>query len=142
MAKDEILRRAVAGVERARRFATTSSSRRRTPPAPNWTFWPRCRARHRRRATTVNIPDTVGYACRSSTPAPSAPAQPRRQHRQGSHQRALPQRPRHGGRNSLAALHEGARQVECTTTASASGPATGALEEVVMAIKTRATTSG
>ena len=42
MAKDEIVRRAVEGVKRAKRLrARTSSSPPRTPPAPSSTSWPR-----------------------------------------------------------------------------------------------------
>ena len=96
MAKEEIVRRAVEGVKRAKQLrATTSSSRPRTPPAPSWTSWPRSSRRAiEAGATTVNIPDTVGYAVpepvRRRHPPPEA-ARPR--HRQGGHQRPLPQRP-------------------------------------------------
>ncbi len=95
MDKDDILRHAVAGVRRAAGYC------------PNVEFSPEdasrteadflCRvveAAIDAGATTVNIPDTVGYA----TPSPHGaghpqPPQPRAQHRQGGAQRTLPQRP-------------------------------------------------
>ena len=48
-------------------------------------------------ATTVNIPDTVGYTVPRGVRRHHHDAlQPRAQHRQGDHFGALPQRPRHG----------------------------------------------
>ena len=74
MAKEEIVRRAVEGVKRARGpVATTSSSRPRTPPAPSWTSSPRSSRRPSRPAPPrVNIPDTVGYAVPEPVTPPSS----------------------------------------------------------------------
>ena len=74
--------------------ARTSSSRPKTPPRTETDFL--CQvveAAIAAGATTVNIPDTVGYA----TPDAHAPrhphaSQPRAEHRQGRDQRPLPQR--------------------------------------------------
>jgi len=89
-------------------------------------------------ATTVNIPDTVGYA----TPAQYAGVI-----------RTLRERvPNIGGAvisvhchndlglavaNSLAACEAGARQVECTINGIGERAGNAALEEIVMALKTR-----
>ena len=89
-------------------------------------------------ATTVNIPDTVGYA----TPAHMA-----------SHIRALVDRVPNIDKaiisihchndlglavaNSLAAVQEGAGQIECTINGIGERAGNTALEEIVMAMKTR-----
>ena len=89
-------------------------------------------------ATTVNIPDTVGYA----TPA-----------QYGAVIRMLKERVKNIGRavisthchddlglavaNSLAGCEAGARQVECTINGIGERAGNAALEEVVMALKTR-----
>jgi 2-isopropylmalate synthase len=90
-------------------------------------------------ATTVNIPDTVGYAM---------PAQ------YGQVIRTLKQRVKNIDQavisvhchddlglavaNSLAGVEAGARQVECTINGIGERAGNAALEEIVMAIKTRA----
>jgi 2-isopropylmalate synthase len=89
-------------------------------------------------ATTVNIPDTVGYA----TPA-----------QYGGVIRSLKERARNIGRviisthchddlgmavaNSLAGVEAGARQVECTINGIGERAGNASLEEIVMALKTR-----
>ena len=90
-------------------------------------------------ATTVNIPDTVGYAdARRSTPTVI---------------RTLTERVPNIGRavisthchddlglavaNSLAGCEAGARQVECTINGIGERAGNAALEEIVMALKTR-----
>src|SRR5436305_877663 len=90
-------------------------------------------------ATTVNIPDTVGYAMPNQYAAAI---------------RHLKQTVRDIDKvvisvhchddlglavaNSLAALHEGARQVECTINGIGERAGNCALAEVVMAVRTRA----
>jgi len=90
-------------------------------------------------ATTVNIPDTVGYAVPSQYAAVI---------------RTLRERVKNIGRavisthchddlgmavaNSLAGVEAGARQVECTINGIGERAGNAALEEVVMALKTRA----
>jgi 2-isopropylmalate synthase len=90
-------------------------------------------------ATTINVPDTVGYAIpelygefiRNS-------ARARAQQRQGGLVRALPQRPGMAVANSLAGVKiGGARQIECTINGLGERAGNCSLEEVVMAIKTR-----
>ena len=89
-------------------------------------------------ATTINVPDTVGY----SIPAPW-----------GEHMATLIKRVKNSDKvvwsthchndlgmavaNSLAAVMGGARQVECTINGLGERAGNASLEEVVMAIKTR-----
>jgi 2-isopropylmalate synthase len=89
-------------------------------------------------ATTINVPDTVGY----SIPAPW-----------GERMATLIQRVKNSDKvvwsthchndlgmavaNSLAAVMNGARQVECTINGLGERAGNASLEEVVMAIKTR-----
>lgn len=89
-------------------------------------------------ATTINVPDTVGY----SIPAPW-----------GERMAALIQRVKNSDKvvwsthchndlgmavaNSLAAVMNGARQVECTINGLGERAGNASLEEIVMAIKTR-----
>ena len=87
-------------------------------------------------ATTVNIPDTVGYAM----PAPFAALIGRLVAHVGS--RAIVSVHCHDDlglavANSLAALSSGARQVECTLNGIGERAGNAALEEIVMALKTR-----
>src|SRR4030042_1329299 len=97
-----------------------------------------CEAAIRAGATTINIPDTVGYAIPSEF---------------GSLIRTLRQRVRgiekavlsvhcHNDlglavANSLAAVQNGARQVECTINGIGEREGNTSLEEMVMAIRTR-----
>ena len=128
MDKEEIIERA----DRRRRSApatcaTTSSSRPRTRPAPSPIFL--CQvveAAIDAGATTVNIPDTVGYATPAHMGARDQDARrPRAEHRQGGHQRPLPRRPGHGGRQQPGRrLRTAPGRSSARSTASASGPAT------------------
>jgi 2-isopropylmalate synthase len=89
-------------------------------------------------ATTINIPDTVGYA---------VPAQYRhvfeylRQHVPNIGKAVLSAHCHDdlglGVANSLAAIEGGARQVECTINGIGERAGNAALEEIVMALKTR-----
>lgn len=89
-------------------------------------------------ATTVNIPDTVGYA---------VPAQFRRiiehlKQNVPNIDRAVISAHCHNDlgfavANSLAAVEAGARQVECTINGLGERAGNAALEEIVMALKTR-----
>ncbi|MDI3258253.1 MAG: 2-isopropylmalate synthase [Sinobacteraceae bacterium] len=94
-------------------------------------------------ATTINVPDTVGY---------SVPQQ------WGERFRLLIERVPNADKvvwsthchndlgmavaNSLAALQNGARQVECTINGLGERAGNAALEEIVMAVKTRADVFG
>ena len=140
MDKQEIIRRAVAGVERARGYCD------------NIEFSPEDAARTEidflcevveaaiaAGATTVNIPDTVGYA----TPA-----------HMGGHIKQLVDRVPNIDKaiisvhchndlglavaNSLAAIENGAGQIECTINGIGERAGNCSLEEIVMALRTRA----
>ena len=89
-------------------------------------------------ATTVNIPDTVGYA----TPSHYAHVIQTLTERVPNIGRAIISVHCHNDlglavANSLAACEVGARQVECTINGIGERAGNAALEEVVMALKTR-----
>jgi hypothetical protein len=71
-------------------------------------------------------------------PKRSAADRARAQFRQGGVVGALPQRPRLAVANSLAAVLAGARQVECTINGLGERAGNASLEEIVMAVRTRA----
>ena len=140
-AQDQILRLAVEGVQRAKalvqdvEFSPEDASR--TEPE----FLIRvCRAVLAAGATTVNIPDTVGWAVPEQFGALIAQlcaAAP-----EFSSGKAVLSVHCHNDMglavaNSLAAVRQGARQVECTVNGIGERAGNAALEEVVMAIKTR-----
>ena len=90
-------------------------------------------------ATTVNIPDTVGYA----TPAQFGALIAMLRSRVRGIERAVLSVHCHDDlglsvANSLAAVQEGARQIECTVNGVGERAGNCALEEAVMAIRTRA----
>ena len=137
----EILRLAVEGVKRARshvadvEFSPEDGSR----TEPDFLVQV-CRAVVAAGATTVNIPDTVGWAVPSQYAAliqhlhDSVP-----EFQSG---RAVISVHCHNDlglavANSLAAVHAGARQVECTVNGIGERAGNASLEEVVMAIQTR-----
>jgi 2-isopropylmalate synthase len=89
-------------------------------------------------ATTVNIPDTVGYA----TPAQYAEVIRTLKERVFNIEQAIISTHCHDDlglavANSLAGCEAGARQVECTINGIGERAGNAALEEVVMALKTR-----
>jgi 2-isopropylmalate synthase len=139
MAKEEIIRRAVEGVRMAREkfddveFSAEDSARTELD------FLVEVVERAiEAGATTVNIPDTVGYAL------PSTYAETIRhlkQHVRGI-DRAVISVHCHNDlglavANSLAGVLEGARQVECTINGIGERAGNASLEEIVMACKTR-----
>jgi 2-isopropylmalate synthase len=89
-------------------------------------------------ATTVNIPDTVGYAMPDQY---AATIRHLKQHVRGIDGVVISVHCHDdlglAVANSLAALREGARQVECTINGIGERAGNCALEEVVMAVKTR-----
>ena len=140
MDKEEIIQRAVAGVQPGRRLLrATSSSRPRTPRAPRSTS----SARWSRRPSPPAPP-------RSTSPTPSAT--PRRAH-MGNVIRTLRNRVPNIDKavisvhchndlgmavaNSLAAVEAGAGQVECTINGIGERAGNCSLEEIVMALRTR-----
>ena len=139
MAKDEIVKRAVAGVERAKGYCDDVE------------FSPEDAARTELEflaevvenaiaagATTVNIPDTVGYA----VPEQYAAAIKYLKENVRNIDKAVISVHCHNDlgmavANSLAALSEGARQIECTINGIGERAGNCAMEEIVMAIRTR-----
>jgi 2-isopropylmalate synthase len=139
MAKEEIARRAVEGVKRARGYCD------------NIEFSPEDAARTELEflaevvekvieagATTLNIPDTVGYAVPEQY---AAAIRYLKQNVRGIEKIVLSVHCHNdlglAVSNSLAALKEGARQVECTINGIGERAGNCALEEVVMAVRTR-----
>lgn len=147
MAKEEILKRAVEMVK----YTCDQMASRSDITTPNVEFSPEDAARTEldflcevvektiaAGATTVNIPDTVGYATPShyfkviKTLKDSVP----------NISQAVISTHCHNDlglavANSLAAVEAGARQVECTINGLGERAGNAALEEVVMALRTR-----
>jgi 2-isopropylmalate synthase len=90
-------------------------------------------------ATTINVPDTVGYAVPSQYAAMISHL---RKHVRGIDKAVLSVHCHNdlglAVANSLAAVLEGARQIECTINGLGERAGNCALEEVVMALRTRA----
>jgi 2-isopropylmalate synthase len=139
MAKTEIIDRAVAGVRLARalcddvEFSPEDASR--TEPEYLTEV---VNAVVEAGATTINIPDTVGYTTPEEYGALFAHL---RQHVRGA-ERVVFSSHCHNDlglavANSLAAVRHGARQVECTVGGIGERAGNAALEEIVMALKTR-----
>src|SRR6266404_5878701 len=139
MAKEEIVRRAVVAVERAKGYLE------------NVEFSPEDAARTEldflaevvekaveAGATTINIPDTVGYAVPSQYAAAIVHL---KKHVRGIDKVVLSVHCHNdlgmAVANSLAAVREGARQIECTINGLGERAGNCALEEVVMALRTR-----
>lgn len=138
-AEDEIVRLAVAGVKLARRYASDVE------------FSPEDAARTRPEflfkvleavidagATTVNIPDTVGWAI----PGQFGELIKSIREEVPNIHRAVISVHCHNDlglstANSLAAVRHGARQVECTVNGIGERAGNASLEEVVMALKVR-----
>jgi 2-isopropylmalate synthase len=139
MDMDEIIRRAVEGVKRARGYC------------PNIEFSPEDAARTEpdflcrvveaaiaAGATTVNIPDTVGYA----TPAHFGSVIKNLVNRVPNIDQAVISVHCHNDlgmavANSLSAVENGAGQIECTINGIGERAGNCSLEEVVMAMRTR-----
>ncbi len=140
MDKSQIIQRAVESVERARQYCEDIEFSPEDAVRTELDFL--CEVVERTiaaGATTVNIPDTVGYAT------------PSHYHRVIRHLRenvpnigsAIISAHCHDDlglavANSLAAVEAGARQVECTINGLGERAGNAALEEIVMAIRTRA----
>jgi 2-isopropylmalate synthase len=141
-AQDEIIRLAVEGVKQAKgyvdnvEFSPEDGSR----TEPDFLIQV-CQAVVAAGATTVNIPDTVGWAVpeqfgalirqlHESVPAFQSGQAVISVHCHNDLGLAVA--------NSVAAVHAGARQVECTVNGIGERAGNTSLEEVVMALKTRA----
>ena len=141
-AQDEIIRLAVEGVTRAKslvedvEFSPEDGSR----TEPDFLIQV-CQAVVAAGATTVNIPDTVGWAVPEQYGA--LIAQLHASVREFQTGKAIISVHCHNDlglavANSLAAVRAGARQVECTVNGIGERAGNAALEEIVMALKTRA----
>jgi len=139
MNKDEIMARAVAGVERAARYLDdvefSPEDAARTEPDFLCAV---VEAAIKAGATTVNIPDTVGYA----TPAHYAGVIRTLRERVPNIDQAVISVHCHDDlglavANSLAAVEAGAGQIECTINGIGERAGNCSLEEVVMALRTR-----
>jgi 2-isopropylmalate synthase len=140
MAKEEIVRRAMEGVERARSYCDDVEFSPEDAARTELDFLAEVVENAiEAGATTVNIPDTVGYA----VPEQYAAAIRHLKQNVRGIDRAIISVHCHNDlglavANSLAALKEGARQVECTINGLGERAGNCALEEIVMAVKTRA----
>jgi 2-isopropylmalate synthase len=140
MAKEEIVRRAVEGVKRARGYLEDVEFSPEDAARTELDFLAEVVERAiEAGATTINIPDTVGYAVPSQY---AAAMRHLKQHVRGIDKIVLSVHCHNdlglAVANSLAALHEGARQVECTINGIGERAGNCALEEIVMAVRTRA----
>src|SRR3984893_15501764 len=139
MAKEEIVRRAVAGVERAKGYLQDVEFSPEDAARTELDFLAEVVEKAiAAGATTLNIPDTVGYAVPEQY---AAAIRHLKQHVRGIDKVVLSVHCHNdlglAVSNSLAALKEGARQVECTINGLGERAGNCALEEVVMAVKTR-----
>jgi 2-isopropylmalate synthase len=140
MAKEEIVRRAVEGVKRAKAYCEDIEFSPEDAARTELDFLAEVVERAvEAGATTVNIPDTVGYAVPSQYAAAIAHL---RKHVRGIDNVVLSVHCHNdlglAVANSLAAVEQGARQIECTINGIGERAGNCALEEVVMALRTRA----
>jgi 2-isopropylmalate synthase len=139
MAKEEIVRRAVEGVQRAKKYGDDVEFSPEDAARTELDFLTEVVERAiEAGATTVNIPDTVGYA----VPSQYAAAIAHLKKHVRNIDKAVISVHCHDDlgmavANSLAAIAEGARQVECTINGLGERAGNCALEEVVMAVRTR-----
>jgi len=139
MGKEEIIERAVESVKRAKSYCDniefSPEDAARTEPDFLCSV---VEAAIKAGATTVNIPDTVGYA----TPSHFAGVIKNLKNRVPNIDRAVISVHCHDDlgmavANSLAAVENGAGQIECTINGIGERAGNCSLEEVVMAMRTR-----
>ncbi|MDD5492334.1 MAG: 2-isopropylmalate synthase [bacterium] len=139
MSREEALSRAVSAVKYARRFCDNVEFSAEDAVRSNQEFlWQVVEAVIKAGATTVNIPDTVGY----SIPAEFAVMLMNIFDKVPNVDKAVISVHCHNDlglsvANSLAAVAAGVRQVECTVNGLGERAGNASLEEIVMAIKTR-----
>src|SRR5438876_12024274 len=139
MAKEEIVRRAVESVQRAKSYCDDIEFSPEDAARTELDFLTEVVEKAiEAGATTVNIPDTVGYA----VPEQYAAAIRHLKKTVRGIDKVVISVHCHDDlgmavANSLAALKEGARQVECTINGIGERAGNCSLEEVVMAIHTR-----
>jgi 2-isopropylmalate synthase len=139
MAQDEIVRRAVEGVRRAKEYCENVEFSPEDAARTELDFLTEVVERAiEAGATTVNIPDTVGYAVPEQYAAAIAHL---KKHVRGIDDVVISVHCHNdlglAVANTLAALQHGARQVECTINGIGERAGNCALEEVVMALRTR-----
>jgi 2-isopropylmalate synthase len=139
MTREQIVERAVAGVRRAKGLCEDVEFSPEDAARTEMDFLVEVvAAAIDAGATTVNIPDTVGYA----TPTQYAHVIRTLRERVPNIGRAVISTHCHDDlglavANSLAGVEAGARQVECTINGIGERAGNAALEEIVMALKTR-----
>jgi len=139
MTQDEIIERAVAGVQRARKYCEDIEFSPEDAARTEIDFLCRVvQAAIEAGATTVNIPDTVGYA----TPSHMGQVIRTLKERVPNIEQAVISVHCHNDlglavANSLAAVENGAGQIECTINGIGERAGNCSLEEVVMAMRTR-----
>jgi 2-isopropylmalate synthase len=139
MTKEEIIQRAVEGVERAKAYCEDVEFSPEDAARTEIDFLTEVVERAIEvGATTVNIPDTVGYAMPAQY---AAVIRHLKQNVRGIDQAVVSVHCHNdlgvAVANSLAALLEGARQVECTINGLGERAGNCSLEEIVMAVRTR-----
>lgn len=139
MAKEEIVRRAVEGVKRAKDWCQDIEFSPEDAARTELDFLVEVVERAiEAGATTVNIPDTVGYA----VPSQYANAIAHLKRHVNNIDKAVISVHCHNDlgmavANTLAAVVQGARQIECTINGLGERAGNCSLEEVVMALRTR-----
>jgi 2-isopropylmalate synthase len=139
MAKDEIVRRAVEGIQRAREHFDDVEFSAEDAARTELDFLTEVVERAiEAGARTINIPDTVGYAVPSQFAEVITHL---KRHVRGIDKAVLSVHCHDdlglAVANSLAAVAAGARQVECTINGIGERAGNCSLEEVVMAMRTR-----
>lgn len=139
MAKDEIVKRAIAGVERAKKYCNDVEFSPEDAARTELDFLAEVVENAiNAGATTINIPDTVGYTVPEQY---AAAIRYLKENVRGIDNIVLSVHCHDdlglAVANSLAAVIEGARQVECTINGIGERAGNCSLEEIVMAIRTR-----
>ncbi|MCS7270383.1 MAG: 2-isopropylmalate synthase, partial [Gemmataceae bacterium] len=139
MTPQQVVQRAVEGVRRAREFCQDVEFSPEDAARTELDFLAEVVERAiEAGATTLNIPDTVGYAVPEHY---AAIIRHLRQTVRGIDRCVISVHCHNdlglAVANSLAALREGARQVECTINGIGERAGNAALEEIVMALRTR-----
>jgi len=139
ISKDEVIRMATRSVARARRYTSNIEFSAMDATRSDIDFLSAVmEAAVKSGATTINIPDTVGYAIPSEF---GALIRTLRQKVRGIEKATLSVHCHNdlglAVANSIAAIQNGARQVECTINGIGERAGNASLEEVVMAIRTR-----
>ncbi len=137
--RDEVLKIAIASVKRAKKYTDNVEFSAMDATRSDWDYLCKVLAEViNAGATTVNIPDTVGYAI---------------PHEFGELIRYIRENVSNIGKavisvhchndlglavaNSVAAIHNGARQVECTINGIGERAGNASLEEIAMILRTR-----